>query len=918
MDSQANECDSDSARIPLLDKSRTVGSTTTTSEVFIADNTHRSLNFRTTSKFIEVTFKAMQARKTQRQRSGIYEGDKPWKTLWAFLILLLVFGFFAPKFYNGKFEFDFHLNVRDIGFFSLAALLLGGLLLYTMTRAIVVVRWALYWLLLAEVLLYLLEREYNIFSEKTPWILQVSLVAAEFLTFAIYALIHYFYPWFINSHTFSNVIGARKWWHTKNIGPWTYTYKSGVVCLERHTCSYRGAVNAKGLPHGYGHWMDDHYHGEILTGWWQDGLPVGPFRSREYGSGFAFSKWMVGFVQAHDDPFYTTGLYPSHNKPPRIGVSSVECSISGSFFSHLPQAHPVYGPFRLFSSASVEADTRPDALRVSTVSECLSKIRHLSVQHPLSNVEITTNASSGVSVVGHVLRGSGQTSSKDCSQIVIDVKRPTASEDTQTRFLDALDRSISFESQAHPFNASPATPVSLRSSLYLPQFHEADAETAGAPTEESPRPLLNLNGNYGTLEGGGAHEELQAFDHSSAGGPIKGGFDKSKGHFQPYDEAMLRSAPHLRVRGWESSLDGYTEALIFFPGFNAHLSTSLKRLGQFMAMGHFPAYIKPVVFSGIGGKIITYLSAIRSAACNHAQQALLDLLQGLREAGVKNVHFLTHSMGVQSLMAAFADRGDSDGEGCRSPVSQLFYSVIDGEGPDNQTSGGGTKLCARTITLMNADYPLAAFVQKGFRTLRRVCDTITVLGNRKDAALLWSSLGNGTMYLYDHYKKTQSQPDHLRVDPPTPLRHPGCNRNLDACITCCCDTERLTQDEIQGYDRLWSRQLTVGRAIFNLFSPRPELQQGEGGRGRRTKLETRQREQRWQRQWLDLDVLDTTSMEQNVHLIRHNYFNLNPVCCEDLRELIITGRRAAHRSLLLHREGNIYSYCQAPLCVVNS
>ena len=803
-----------------------------------------------------------------------------------------------------------------------------------MTRAIVVVRWALYWLLLAEVVLYVVTREYNIFSEKTPWVLQVALVAAEFLTFAIYALIHYFYPWFINSATFTSVVGAGRWWHAKNIGPWTYTYKSGVVCLERYTCSYRGAVNAKGLPHGYGHWMDDHYNGEILTGWWQNGLPVGPFRSREYGSGFAFAKWMIGFVQAHDDTFYSTSVFPKHEMPPRIGVSSVECSISGSFFSHLPQAHPVYGPFRLFSHALSAEGDQSSALRVATVGECLSKIRHLSVQHPLSKVEITTNSSSGVSVVGHVLKGTGQTSTTDCSQIVIEVKRPTTGDETQTRFLDALDRSVSMETQSHPFSSSPATPVPLRSSLVLPHFHDSDQHSDHAITgstnarvqpsaaTDSPTSLnLSANGSYGALEDGSGpravnnhQEEVQAFDNSFSGGPIKGGFDMSTGHFQPYDETMLRTAAHLRVQGWESSLDGYTEALIFFPGFNAHLSTSLKRLGQFMAMGHFPAYIKPIVFSGIGGRIITYLSALRSAACEHAQQALFDLLQGLLDAGIKNVHFLTHSMGVQSLMAAFADRGENDE--CRSPVSKLFYSVIDGEGPTSE--GTHTpKLCARTITLLNADYPLAAFVQKGFKTLRKVCSTVTVLGNRKDAALLWSALGNGTMYLYDHYRGTESQPKHLRVPAPSPPEHPGCNRNLDACISCGCDTKGRTQDEIQGYDRLWSRQLTVGRAIFNLFAPRPELQEPEYHH-RKRKAESRRRQQRWQRHWLDLDVVDTTSMEQNVHMIRHNYFNLNAVLLEDLRELIITGRRAAHRSLLLHREGNIYSYCQAPLCVVNS
>lgn len=74
---------------------------------------------------------------------------------------------------------------------------------------------------------------------------------------------------------------------------------------------------------------------------------------------------------------------------------------------------------------------------------------------------------------------------------------------------------------------------------------------------------------------------------------------------------------------------------------------------------------------------------------------------------------------------------------------------------------------------------------------------------------------------------------------------------------------------------------------------------------------------RYRRRWLDLDAIDTSSMEQNVHQLRHAYFDLNKILVEDLHELIVTGKRAGERSLLLHREGNFYSFCQAPACVVN-
>jgi hypothetical protein len=46
--------------------------------------------------------------------------------------------------------------------------------------------------------------------------------------------------------------------------------------------------------------------------------------------------------------------------------------------------------------------------------------------------------------------------------------------------------------------------------------------------------------------------------------------------------------------------------------------------------------------------------------------------------------------------------------------------------------------------------------------------------------------------------------------------------------------------------------------------------------------------------------------------LRHSGFNVNPILLKDLEELIVTGRRAAERSTLLYREGNMYSYCHAP------
>jgi hypothetical protein len=69
--------------------------------------------------------------------------------------------------------------------------------------------------------------------------------------------------------------------------------------------------------------------------------------------------------------------------------------------------------------------------------------------------------------------------------------------------------------------------------------------------------------------------------------------------------------------------------------------------------------------------------------------------------------------------------------------------------------------------------------------------------------------------------------------------------------------------------------------------------------------------------FLDMDVVDTTAIENNVHQLRHNYFSINRELVEDLRDLIATQRRAAHRCRLQKSEGNVYSLLVAPSCVVN-
>jgi esterase/lipase superfamily enzyme len=69
---------------------------------------------------------------------------------------------------------------------------------------------------------------------------------------------------------------------------------------------------------------------------------------------------------------------------------------------------------------------------------------------------------------------------------------------------------------------------------------------------------------------------------------------------------------------------------------------------------------------------------------------------------------------------------------------------------------------------------------------------------------------------------------------------------------------------------------------------------------------------------MDMDVIDTTELDMNIHAARHSYFNLNKYVLDDMVDIICTGRRAIDREhRLLNIDSNVYGFLSAPSYVVN-
>jgi len=574
---------------------------------------------------------------------------------------------------------------------------------------------------------------------------------------------------------------------------------------KRHSCRYDGETNDAGVPHGYGRWMDDAYNGEVLTGMWEDGKPIAPYSSRQYGTGDTFCAVTIAYFMATDDEFEKSKFYPTGDSAARCGVASVECSIYGSFYSHLPRANKIYGPHTVSEEISI--------------ADCCDRLICNLGRKLEDRTSVTIHANdTGVQVDGHVDEGTGLPFSEDVNEIVIKVRKDDPAQDggTGTNFLPLAPE--------HAYNVS---------------------------VFKTPIDLVHLEGN----------NESEALVQE--------------------DALHMESSPkltRLEVLNWVS--DKRKEALIFFPGFNSPTKKSLAAFGQFMAMTKLSAYVYPILFEWPVGQVLSYRHSSQAAGASHTREKFLQLIKGLADAGIRHVQLMSHSMGVQPLLNVFEDKVD----GSRSDVSQLFRlssSFRTGLQDDEDKL-----LICKNIIMLNPDFPLEAFVERAFLSIRQICNNITVLGDKRDQALFSSSFINGFCNWLGHDKA---------------------------------DVLKSREEEERTEFQL---VLTVGRSIDLLYFPESGKREEEEESNSTVDkslifsevppIILSQQEEVEPRNWLDIDVIDTTLLDTNVNDLRHSAFNINPFVLNDLQELIITGRRAARRSMLIYRQGNTFSYCQAP------
>lgn len=242
-------------------------------------------------------------------------------------------------------------------------------------QIVLVVRWLVYWVIVAELMTFAvtgkidsivwLDKDVSDSDRETRRNILIALFVAEVVTIVFHIVTHYLYPWVVRKR----YLNAKRWWNvvpSKRHCALTYRSIARFYKRKRVKVSYCGGLDSQGQPHGFGIWSDSSFHGENLHGQWEHGVPVGPFQSQESGSGYCFVNLRIAFCHNRAETRNDQVLYiPKHSVDGlhwgvaryegrwRVVVcivsvltrvlcctcSSIECSVSGGFFSFLPQVH---------------------------------------------------------------------------------------------------------------------------------------------------------------------------------------------------------------------------------------------------------------------------------------------------------------------------------------------------------------------------------------------------------------------------------------------------------------------------------------------------------------------------------------------------------------------------------------------------
>lgn len=299
----------------------------------------------------DTTFRVFQARQIERQRTGTYKKSNALKVLAT--ILLLALGGTLLAFYS----VTSGIRTHSIG--------VAVILIFVPIACVVIwftsIRFRGVFLTLcgAFVAFFVISLVYqdqgSAQYRDSGWILFVVFIVLFTLTVLFYLFFYVIWPRLILGNLRAFDYPVTQQWKIRQArnqqdgtltGVFKYeTYDSGWTIKTRHF-SYRGQLDDQKRPHGLGEWSDDAFLGENLKGYFDHGLPVGPFISREFGTSNQFASVRLAIWRNVQDPWDHNYTFANarNKRGPQWGSVRGECSVGGNFFSMYPLAEQLIPP----------------------------------------------------------------------------------------------------------------------------------------------------------------------------------------------------------------------------------------------------------------------------------------------------------------------------------------------------------------------------------------------------------------------------------------------------------------------------------------------------------------------------------------------------------------------------------------------
>jgi len=216
----------------------------------------------------------------------------------------------------------------------------------------------------------------------------------------------------------------------------------------------------------------------------------------------------------------------------------------------------------------------------------------------------------------------------------------------------------------------------------------------------------------------------------------------------------IKNTPKLIVdSNWISSESN--EGILFIHGYDHDLKDALKRFAQFLALGHFPNYIKPFVFNWPSSTSpLLYWCAHSVASDNDNHRDLQKFIQSLANAGIRNLHIMCHSMGTRFLLRSFSkikkvftkrkaimspNHSFNNIQNAVNPQQHHSIPIINNNDQHHQrkshsSNSNKIKINLTNLIFLNPDYEINTF-KNDYSELTSYCPRITVYADHRDVAI---------------------------------------------------------------------------------------------------------------------------------------------------------------------------------------